>query len=51
MLAVQTAIKTSFEELGMTVEEIAEDQELEVTSVKACLMQCSSKFRALCKKE
>lgn len=35
----------------MSVEEIAEDQELEVTAVKACLMQSSNKYRALCRKE
>jgi len=51
MLAVQVQIKTAFEELGMTVEDIAEDQELEVTAVKACLMQCSSKYRGLCRTE
>lgn len=36
---------------GMSPDEIAEDQDLEVTAIKAILMQSSSKYRADCKME
>lgn len=39
------SLKTCYETLGMTPEEIAEDRALEVTAVKAGLVQCSSKYR------
>ncbi len=40
------AIKTAYETLGMSPQEIAEDRGgLEVASVKACLMATSSKYR------
>lgn len=42
------AIKESFERLGMTAEEIAQDRDLEVESVKACLMSVSARFRREC---
>lgn len=44
-------IKAAFEDGGMTPEEIAEDQELELGAVKAALMQSSSKYRKMCGKE
>ena len=40
--------RISFEELGMTPEQIAEDRELDLAAVKAGLMQCSSKYRKAC---
>lgn len=36
---------------GMTPDEIAEDQDLDVTAIKAILMQSSSKYRQNCKIE
>lgn len=39
-----TTIKTAYEELELTPEEIAEDQGLELGAVKACLKQNSPKF-------
>jgi len=45
------SIVVSYETLGMTVEEIARDRELEVASVKAALMQGSAKYRKECGKE
>jgi len=45
MTSSMDQIKTSYETLGMTVEEIAKDQQLEVPSIKATLMNCSSKYR------
>ena len=44
-------IKTSFEVLHMSPEEIAEDRGLEVVSVKAALMQASALYRKSCNKE
>jgi len=35
----------------MTVEEIAESRELDLSAVKAGLMQCSAKYRRACGKE
>ena len=43
--------KISYEELGMTPEEIAEDRGMDIAAVKAGLMQCSSKYRKDCGKE
>ena len=40
--------RISYEELGMTPEQIAEDRELDLAAVKAGLMQCSSKYRKAC---
>jgi hypothetical protein len=45
------SIVVSYETLGMSVEEIAGDRELEISSVKAALMQGSSKYRRECGKE
>ena len=46
-----TAIRESYDTLGLSVEEIAEQQELDVTAVKAALLQSSAKYRAQSKKE
>ena len=51
MTAATYSIVQAFEELAMTPEEIAEDQEVELASVKAILMQNSSKYRKTCKKD
>jgi len=45
MSGADQQIITAYEELGMSPEEIADDQELELTSVKAILMQFSTLFR------
>lgn len=45
MFAANEQIVTAYETLGMTPEEIAEDQGLELVAVKAALMQCSSAYR------
>lgn len=39
------AIKTGYEVNGMTIEEIAEDRDMEIAVVKAALAQSSSKYR------
>jgi len=44
-LATDNSIVVAFEDLGMTPEQIAEDQELELSAVKASLMQFSIKYR------
>lgn len=44
-------IKVSYEELGMTPEEIAEDRELDINAVKAALMQSSAVYRKNCDAE
>jgi len=41
-------IKVSYEELGMSPEEIAEDRELDINAVKAALMQTSAQYRKAC---
>ena len=51
MTAELEQLKLSYESLGMSPEEIAEDRGLEVASVKAGLMQCSSKYRSACGQE
>lgn len=48
MTAANTQIVEAFEQLGMQPEEIATDQELDLTSVKAILMQFSSLYRKAC---
>lgn len=45
MTAAATQIVSAYENCGMSVEEIAEDQELEPLAVKACLMQFSTVFK------
>lgn len=50
-MSVLLQLKTAYEELDMTPEQIAEDQELDITAVKAGLMQVSSKYRKDCGKE
>lgn len=47
MLACSKQIITMFEDLGLSVEEIAEQQELNVVAVKAALLQGSRKYREL----
>lgn len=51
MSAELEALKVAYETLGMTPEQIAEDRQLDITSVKAGLMQCSSRYRRDCGKE
>lgn len=41
-------LRISYEQLGMSPEEIAEDRGLDLTAVKAGLMQSSSKYRKAC---
>jgi hypothetical protein len=48
MTSELTAIKTAYEQEDMSPEQIAESQELDITAVKAGLMQCSSKYRKAC---
>jgi hypothetical protein len=45
MNAANQQIVTAFEDLGMSPEEIAEDQDLDVVAVKAILAQSSRRFR------
>lgn len=51
MTSELTAIRTAYEQEGMTPEQIADCQELDIVAVKAGLMQCSSKYRKDCGKE
>src|ERR1017187_7111585 len=51
MTSLHETIKTAYEVSEMTVEQIAEDQALEVVSVKSALMSCSSKYRKACGQE
>ena len=44
-------IKAAFERNKMTPQEIAEDQGLELSAVKAALIQCSTEYRKLCRGE
>lgn len=44
-------IRSSYEVLGMTPEEIAEDRSLDIAAVKAGLMQSSAKYRKSCNVE
>lgn len=48
MTAELTALKKAYEDEGMSPEEISEDRDLELASVKAGLMQVSSKYRKAC---
>jgi len=49
MTGANQQIVTAFEDLGLTPEEIAHEQELDLTCVKATLMQFSSTYRRSCK--
>lgn len=51
MSAALTQLKVAYEREHMTLEEIAEDQQLDIIAVKAGLMQVSSKFRKDCGSE
>ncbi len=51
MTSELTAIRTAYEQEGMTPQEIADCQELDIVAVKAGLMQCSAKYRRDCGKE
>ena len=44
-------IKVCYEQLGMTVEQIAEDRGLDVIATKAALMQSSAQYRKACGQE
>lgn len=46
-----TTIKSAYENEGMTPEQIADDRGLDLSAVKAGLMQCSSQYRKACGKE
>ena len=48
MTSAVTTIKTAYEVEGMTPEQIAEDQNWDITVVKAALMNASSKYRKAC---
>ena len=48
MSAELNAIKVAYEEEGLSPEFIAEDRQLDITAVKAALMQSSSKYRKDC---
>jgi hypothetical protein len=48
MSAELNAIKTAYEEEGLTPDFIAEDRGLDLAAVKAALMQSSSKYRKDC---
>lgn len=47
MNAADVSIVESYETLGMSPEDIAKDQALDLSCVKACLMQFSVKYRNL----
>ena len=51
MTAELNSIKTAYEEEGLSPEFIAEDRNLELPTVKAALMQCSSRYRKECGQE
>lgn len=51
MTAANLSIVQSFESLGMTPEEIAEAEDLDLSAVKGILMQNSAKYRKACKKD
>jgi len=51
MTATARQIVSAYETCGMTVEEIANDQELEPLAIKATLMQFSSNYRQDLKKQ
>lgn len=48
MTSAAIQIKTAFEQEGMTPEQIAEDQSLDVGAVKSVLIQSSSIYRKAC---
>lgn len=48
MTSELNTIKTAYEQENMSVEEIAQCQELDPVAVKAALCQCSSKYRKDC---
>ena len=45
MQAELESIKTGYETLGLSPEDIASDRNLDIASVKAALLQCSRKYR------
>jgi len=51
MTSAVTVIKTAYEVENMTPEQIAEDQNWDITVVKAALMNCSAKYRKACGQE
>ena len=51
MTAANTQIVTAFEDLGMTPEEIAAQEDLDVAVIKSTLAQFSSLYRKACKKD
>ena len=51
MSAELNAIVNAYEQEGLNPEQIAEDRDLDIASVKAALMQGSSRYRKACNKE
>lgn len=51
MTASNQVIVTAYEDLGMTPEQIAEQESFDLTSVKSILMQCSTLYRKAMKKD
>lgn len=51
MTAANTSIVTAYEDLGMSPDEIAADQEYDIAAVKSVLMASSSKYRKACGKD
>jgi len=49
--AANQQIITAYEELGLSPEQISEDQELDIVAVKSVLMQGSALYRRACKKD
>ncbi len=48
MTAANEQIVEAYETLGMSPEEISEDQSLDIVAIKAVLMQCSTLYRKEC---
>lgn len=48
MIDALVTLKEAYENEGMSLSEIAEDQEMELSVVKAGLIQCSAKYRKEC---
>lgn len=51
MSSAAEQLKILYEQEGMTPDEIAGDQEMDIAAVKACLMSCSGKYRRACGSE
>lgn len=51
MSNIDLQIRDSFEKLGLTPEQIAHETEYDVMAIKTILLQCSSQYRKLVKKQ